>query len=114
MPVVISVVMGLLLGLNSASHAVDLPTSRRLQQVRIRVEPRIVADLERQGLTYGAPIFIRIFKESSELEVWLQARDRFTLFRTYAICTYSGGLGPKCRRAICRALKASTLSRRSR
>ncbi len=42
------------------------------------------------------PIFIRVFKEESELEVWKQRIDgRFYHFRTYPICTWSGELGPK-------------------
>ncbi|MEL6298073.1 MAG: murein L,D-transpeptidase family protein [Pseudomonadota bacterium] len=44
----------------------------------------------------AAPIFIRIFKEESELEVWKQRPDgRFHHFKTYPICTWSGALGPK-------------------
>jgi murein L,D-transpeptidase YafK len=47
-------------------------------------------------MTPEAPIFVRIFKEESELEVW-KARDdgRFYHFKTYPICTWSGELGPK-------------------
>jgi murein L,D-transpeptidase YafK len=56
-------------------------------------------DLAALGLHLGAPIFIRIFKQSGELEVWLQntATADWTLFRTYPICNYSGDLGPKLR-----------------
>ncbi|MCA1789736.1 MAG: murein L,D-transpeptidase, partial [Thioalkalivibrio sp.] len=53
--------------------------------------------LRTRDFTLGAPIFIRIFKESRELEVWIENGERFELFRTYPICTYSGGLGPKLR-----------------
>jgi murein L,D-transpeptidase YafK len=52
-------------------------------------------DLEAKNLEYGDPIFIRIFKEESELEVWVQGTDRYELFRTWPICDWSGGLGPK-------------------
>ena len=39
---------------------------------------------------------IRIFKESSELEIWKRTRDgSFKLFESYDICTWSGELGPK-------------------
>jgi murein L,D-transpeptidase YafK len=42
------------------------------------------------------PIFVRIFKEESELEVWKQRDDgRFYHFKTYPICNWSGELGPK-------------------
>ena len=30
-----------------------------------------------------------------ELEVWVEKRGGFERFRTYKICTWSGGLGPK-------------------
>jgi murein L,D-transpeptidase YafK len=55
-----------------------------------------VALLARKGMTAEAPIFVRIFKEESELEIWKQREDgRFYHFKTYAICQWSGGLGPK-------------------
>jgi murein L,D-transpeptidase YafK len=44
----------------------------------------------------GAPIYIRIFKEERELELWVQTpSDTYALFKTYPICNHSGGLGPK-------------------
>ena len=51
--------------------------------------------LAAQGLTRGAPVLIRIFKEESELELWLQSGDRFRRFATYKICRWRGVLGPK-------------------
>ena len=52
--------------------------------------------LGKKGMSAQAPIFIRIFKEESELEVW-KARDdgHFYHFKTYPICNWSGDLGPK-------------------
>ena len=42
------------------------------------------------------PIFVRVFKEESELEVWKATDDgRYKHFKTYPICNYSGKLGPK-------------------
>jgi murein L,D-transpeptidase YafK len=38
---------------------------------------------------------MRIFKASSELEVWLDKGDGYVLFATYPICHWSGTLGPK-------------------
>ncbi len=51
--------------------------------------------LGRKGMDAGSPIFVRIFKEESELEVW-KARDdgRFYHFKTYPICNWSGNVGP--------------------
>ncbi len=52
--------------------------------------------LGRKGMDQGAPIFVRIFKEESELEVWKARADgRFYHFKTYPICNWSGTLGPK-------------------
>ncbi len=52
--------------------------------------------LAEKGMTEDSPILIRIFKAESELEVWKAKDDgRFYHFKTYPICSYSGGLGPK-------------------
>jgi murein L,D-transpeptidase YafK len=40
---------------------------------------------------------IRVFKQESELELWMLKGDRFELFATYPICFWSGKLGPKLR-----------------
>jgi murein L,D-transpeptidase YafK len=52
--------------------------------------------MQQKGMTTASPIFIRIFKEESELELW-KARDdgHFYHFKTYPICNWSGELGPK-------------------
>ncbi len=49
-----------------------------------------------KGMNVNAPIYVRIFKEESELEVW-KARDdgHYYHYKTYPICTWSGELGPK-------------------
>ena len=43
----------------------------------------------------GNPIFIRIFKEESLLEVWIKPNHEYILFKLYPICAFSGHLGPK-------------------
>ncbi len=49
-----------------------------------------------KGMTPAAPIFVRIFKEESELEVWKVRDDgHYYHFKTYPICNWSGDLGPK-------------------
>lgn len=53
------------------------------------------ARLAERGIATGAPVFIRIFKAESVLELWLMKEGRFTLFASYPICRWSGGLGPK-------------------
>ncbi len=52
--------------------------------------------LQRMGLKADSPIFIRIFKMESQLEIWKQRDDgRYALLKTYPICKWSGKLGPK-------------------
>lgn len=56
----------------------------------------LVSKLSAMGSSPGAPMVIRIFKLTSELEVWKQtAGGTYKLLKTYEICAYSGGLGPK-------------------
>lgn len=70
-------------------------TSSRVEATREKIEQGLRHEFTERGLEWGAPIFIRIFKESSELELWVAAGDTFTLFRTYPICRWSGTVGPK-------------------
>lgn len=58
---------------------------------------RLAGRLADAGVKSGAPMLMRIFKEQSELEIWLEKGDRFHLFATYPICHWSGTLGPKLR-----------------
>lgn len=51
--------------------------------------------LATKGMAEDAPIFVRIFKEESELEIWKLKGGRFEQFKTYPICAWSGELGPK-------------------
>ena len=55
-----------------------------------------LALLAKKGMQPGSPVFIRIFKEESELEIWKQRDDgRFYHLKTYPICNWSGEIGPK-------------------
>lgn len=60
------------------------------------IAPETQAFLDKKALITGAPVYFRIFKEESELEVW-KARPggRFLPIKTYPICNWSGALGPK-------------------
>ena len=53
------------------------------------------ARLSAAGHALGAPVFIRIFKAESELEVWLRRDLKYERFAVYPICRWSGRLGPK-------------------
>ncbi|MBU1336920.1 MAG: murein L,D-transpeptidase [Alphaproteobacteria bacterium] len=48
------------------------------------------------GSSPAEPMMIRVFKQSSELEVWKRTDSgQYALVKTYAICKWSGALGPK-------------------
>ncbi len=52
--------------------------------------------LGRKDMRSDQPIFVRIFKEESELEIWKERADgRYYHLKTYPICNWSGDLGPK-------------------
>lgn len=84
-------------GSSRATRRATVPSTARSRKAIARVRPSLENDLRARGLRFGAPIFLRIFKQSRELELWIEDGERFELFRTYHICTYSGKLGPKLR-----------------
>jgi len=43
----------------------------------------------------GDPLFIRIFKKESLLEVWIYKDSKYVHLKDYKICAFSGNLGPK-------------------
>lgn len=73
------------------------PPGDRAAAAAARVRPDLESALRRMGLHWGAPVFVRVFKEEDELELWVDDGTRFRLFRRYPICTWSGALGPKLR-----------------
>lgn len=55
-----------------------------------------LALMEARDMDRAAPILVRVFKESKELEVWKRDRaGQYRLLKTYPVCRYSGTLGPK-------------------
>lgn len=74
-----------------------MSTVDRAATAEANVRPALERDLAVLGLHYGAPVFLRAFKQERSLEVWLCQREtgRFLLFRSYSIAAASGGLGPK-------------------
>lgn len=60
------------------------------------IKPILTPQLKRQNLRWGAPIFLRAFKEEQTLEVWIRKKDgTFALFKNYPVLATSGTLGPK-------------------
>ncbi len=91
----IMIMLTVVAGIFTEGQAAGPPSSDRSRAAIQRVQPSLEQAFQASGLTWGAPIFIRIFKESAELEVWVEHEGRFRLFKTYPICTFSGELGPK-------------------
>jgi murein L,D-transpeptidase YafK len=75
----------------------DSTTHSRAAAAAAHVRPVLERDLAVAGLKFGAPVFIRAFKEERQLELWIQSptTQKFQLFRTYRIAAASGNLGPK-------------------
>jgi len=100
-PIAAMVCAGLASGPILGRSMLDKTTSAdtdRAAAAATRVRPGLQAALARQGIAWGAPAFVRVFKRESELELWLQGADgRYVLFKHYPICTFSGALGPKTR-----------------
>lgn len=75
---------------------IHIPSSSRSRRAIANVSPALKKALSVASLKYGDPIFIRIFKEEKELEVWIKNDARYKIFKTYTVCTYGyGELGPK-------------------
>jgi murein L,D-transpeptidase YafK len=69
----------------------------KARDVKKRIEPDLKTALEKEGLNFGSPVFIRAFKEERILELFMKngKTEKFELFRTYPIVAASGMLGPK-------------------
>jgi murein L,D-transpeptidase YafK len=98
-----------------------LPASANRPRVTSQPPAALNSRLAAKQLALGQPVYLRIIKETSELEVWMDASQGrptlvasaapmpsqvpgpvpagrgWTLLHTYPICKYSGSLGPKVR-----------------
>ncbi len=90
-----SIIFFLLLLITNSGISAEIPTSARSEASIAKVKPELIFQLKRAGLEYGSPIYIRIFKKSSELELWVKNGEKYELFKIYEICRFSGKLGPK-------------------
>ncbi|MFK5924336.1 MAG: murein L,D-transpeptidase family protein [Verrucomicrobiota bacterium] len=70
----------------------------RAEKAAAKTGPRLKIEMTKKGLRWGSPVYLRIFKESNELELWIRSEQKsgeYLLFRNYKICSWSGTLGPK-------------------
>lgn len=80
----------------ASDYTVLPPISEASLEAHFRALPRLRQMLEDKSMQLGNHLYIRIFKQTNELELWLQRDgERYELFRTYIICHRSGTLGPK-------------------
>jgi murein L,D-transpeptidase YafK len=85
----LAVLAGLALAACSSAPVIPAPSEVPLGKETLEL-------LAKKGMQPGSPVFVRIFKEESELEIWKQRDDgRYYHFKTYPICNWSGELGPK-------------------
>lgn len=86
----------LLSSISLKSFGYEIPTSSRAESSITSVELSLKNQLAQKNLVYGAPIFIRIFKDPGILEMWIESKNgTYINFKNYNICKYSGYLGPK-------------------
>jgi len=90
-------IFGLLTTLFVLSPKTYIPDSQLAQRVREKVSPKLKTELEAKRLKINSPIYLRIFKEESQLEIWVKSGEKYSFFKSYNICDFSGGLGTKTR-----------------
>lgn len=87
----------------SFTYGAEVYSTTRSRKAIAKVKPKLVRALEKKGLKWGAPVFMKIFKEPGVLEVWVQDGEKFRYFETFKIFNFSGGLGPKLRVGDCKS-----------
>ena len=93
---ILSLVGGAFLLMHATSSA--LPSSDLLTSVQKQITPTLRTLAANRGAALGRPIYLRLFKESRELEVWMspEGQAKWILIKTFPIHTWGGGtLGPK-------------------
>ena len=90
------------LGFSPTGHAQVPASGVSRKAIKIKT-PLLQKAFDSLDLKSGNPVFLRIFKESNELEIWIKKDDTYSLFKNYTICYYSGSLGTKTREGDCQA-----------
>jgi murein L,D-transpeptidase YafK len=77
------------------NNSPNIPDSKRAAYVRNKIWPGLKKEIVTYGYNEEQPVFIRIIKDSSILQLWRFSGNQYKLFKTYPICFFSGGLGTK-------------------
>ncbi len=88
-------IVRLLLSLMALSMLSQVTTSCREAGGAERVATARANVQAQLGKFFGAPVFIRIIKESRLLELWVRHNGSWQVLKTYPIAGMSGTLGPK-------------------
>ncbi len=75
------------------------PATPRSRAIVGEVIGRLAGELAPMGLKAGDPLFLRAFKEESELEIWMKpaSEPHFVLFKVHRLVAAAGQAGPKLR-----------------
>ncbi len=79
------------------TKSVTVPESKRSKNAIDNNINSLKSEFKKQKLTWANAVFIRIFKQTNTLEIWVKQQQQFVLFKSYPICYFSGTIGPKKR-----------------
>ena len=76
-----------------------VPETPRTRLITKEVAERLRGELDALGLAPGDPVHLRVFKEESELELWMKSDDEphYLLFKVFRLTHCAGQPGPKLR-----------------
>ena len=94
-----AIAIGVLIGAPILLFRMDQAKNGNIREVRKRIGPGLSSRLEKSGFSLGNTVFLRVFKEESVLEVWLESSKDLPnrLWHSYPIAKFSGTIGPKLR-----------------
>jgi murein L,D-transpeptidase YafK len=73
-----------------------MPTTATGQAAIGRVRGRLQIAYDDAGLSFGAPIYLRLIKDQRRLEVWVKGpQQEFVRLRSYKVCGTSSQSGPR-------------------
>jgi murein L,D-transpeptidase YafK len=90
-------IYGLIIALSVFAFKTSLPDSKLAKSVRLKVWSRLRSELNEKKLKPGNALYIRIFKQENDMEIWEKDVEKYRFFKRFNFCFFSGGLGPKTR-----------------
>ncbi|MBU6235607.1 MAG: hypothetical protein KGQ41_07160 [Alphaproteobacteria bacterium] len=81
-------------GKGRKTHVLTEAEKGRIKAAATAGEQRVKAKLVEKGLNPAEGLYIRTFKDTKKMEIWIKHNGKYELFDTYDMF-FSGGLGPK-------------------